>query len=59
MLCAAFGLALLPEGPGAVVIHASTDPTWLDGLARTKGAQGVLEDAGYKTVVRSVTGATQ
>ncbi|WP_437752218.1 substrate-binding domain-containing protein [Sorangium sp. So ce1389] len=48
-------LPMLPEGPGTVIIHGSTDPTWLDGLQRTEGAQRALEEAGYKTVVRSVT----
>ncbi|WP_437969256.1 substrate-binding domain-containing protein [Sorangium sp. So ce260] len=48
-------LALLPSGPGTVVIHGSLDPTWIDGKDRTQGAQGVLEAAGYHTLVRPVT----
>ncbi|WP_437487435.1 substrate-binding domain-containing protein [Sorangium sp. So ce1014] len=48
-------LALLPPGPGTVVLHGSLDPTWVDGLQRTQGAQGVLEKAGYTVLVRQVT----
>ncbi|WP_437757660.1 substrate-binding domain-containing protein [Sorangium sp. So ce1389] len=48
-------LALLPPAPGTVVIHGSNDPTWVDGLERTQGAQRVLEEAGYQALVRPVT----
>ncbi|WP_438003751.1 substrate-binding domain-containing protein [Sorangium sp. So ce321] len=48
-------LKMLPPAPGTVVIHGNTDPSWVDGLQRTEGAQRALEAAGYKTVVRSVT----
>ncbi|WP_437733582.1 substrate-binding domain-containing protein [Sorangium sp. So ce1335] len=47
-------LAMLPPGPGTVVIHGSLDPTWIDGKARTEAAQRVLEDAGYTTLVSPV-----
>ncbi|WP_437735529.1 substrate-binding domain-containing protein [Sorangium sp. So ce1335] len=48
-------LGMLPPAPGTVVIHGNTDPTWSDGLARTDGARRALEEAGYRTAVRSVT----
>ncbi|XYH98423.1 sugar ABC transporter substrate-binding protein [Sorangium sp. So ce1128] len=48
-------LAMLPPAPGTVVIHGNANPTWLDGTDRTRGAQEVLEAAGYKTVVRQST----
>jgi ribose transport system substrate-binding protein len=48
-------LALLPPAPGRVMIHGSLDPTWADGMARTRGAQAVLEAAGYDTLVRPIT----
>ncbi|MGK3998816.1 substrate-binding domain-containing protein [Sorangium sp. So ce1024] len=47
-------LEMLPEGPGTVIIHGSTDETWRDGMDRTQGAREVLEDAGYTVVVSSV-----
>ncbi|WP_437962528.1 substrate-binding domain-containing protein (plasmid) [Sorangium sp. So ce119] len=47
-------LALLPPEPGTVILHGNEDPTWDDGLDRTQGAQGVLEAAGHKVVVRQV-----
>ncbi|XYI03531.1 substrate-binding domain-containing protein [Sorangium sp. So ce1128] len=50
-------LAMLPKAPGTVVIHGTTDPTWTDGLERTRGAKDVLEGAGYNVAVRSVTWA--
>ncbi|AUX45466.1 sugar ABC transporter [Sorangium cellulosum] len=48
-------LAALPSTTGTVVIHGNADPTWVDGVNRTQGAQDVLEAAGYKTVVRQAT----
>ncbi|MGK4008646.1 substrate-binding domain-containing protein [Sorangium sp. So ce1036] len=44
----------LPEGPGTVILHGSTDQTWADGMDRTRGAQEVLSKAGYTVVVSSV-----
>ncbi|WP_437678670.1 sugar ABC transporter substrate-binding protein [Sorangium sp. So ce131] len=48
-------LKLLPKAPGTVVMHGSTDETWVDGTDRTQGAQEALEEAGYDVVVRGVT----
>ncbi|WP_437678667.1 substrate-binding domain-containing protein [Sorangium sp. So ce131] len=47
-------MKMLPPGPGTVILHGSDDPTWVDGLERTQGAQDVLEKAGYTAVVRPV-----
>ncbi|WP_437475773.1 substrate-binding domain-containing protein [Sorangium sp. So ce1014] len=47
--------ALLPPGPGTVVIHGNADPSWVDGLNRMLGARSVLEKADYTVVVRQVT----
>ncbi|WP_437571737.1 substrate-binding domain-containing protein [Sorangium sp. So ce542] len=44
-------LALLPEPPGTVIVHGSTDDAGSAGLERTQGAQAVLEAAGYEVVV--------
>ncbi|WP_438023964.1 substrate-binding domain-containing protein [Sorangium sp. So ce233] len=47
--------ALLPPAPGTVVIHGADDPSWVDGMNRMMGARRVLEEAGYKVVVRAIT----
>jgi ribose transport system substrate-binding protein len=52
-------LALLPRGPGTVVIHGADDPSWVDGMNRMRGARRVLEDAGYTVVVRAITWSPQ
>ncbi|WP_437492151.1 substrate-binding domain-containing protein [Sorangium sp. So ce1014] len=44
----------LPEGPGTVIIHGSTDETWVDGVDRTQHAKAALEGAGYTVVVSSI-----
>jgi ribose transport system substrate-binding protein len=46
---------MLPPPPGNVVIHGNTDPTWVDGVNRTHGAQAALQAAGYTVVVRQAT----
>ncbi|KYF56226.1 sugar ABC transporter [Sorangium cellulosum] len=45
---------MLPEGPGTVIIHGSTDEAWLDGMDRTQGARSALEEAGYTVVVSPI-----
>ncbi|WP_437782492.1 substrate-binding domain-containing protein [Sorangium sp. So ce1097] len=45
-------LAMLPPAPGTVIIHGNKYPIWSNGFARTQGARGVLEAAGYDVRVR-------
>ncbi|XXT24186.1 substrate-binding domain-containing protein [Sorangium sp. So ce429] len=44
-------LAMLPPSPGTVLIHGTTSADWVDGYARTQGAQQVVEAAGYTPLV--------
>ncbi|MGK3990071.1 substrate-binding domain-containing protein [Sorangium sp. So ce136] len=44
-------LALLPPGPGTVIILGNANPVWVAGTERTNGAADVFEKAGYKAVV--------
>ncbi|MGK3997131.1 substrate-binding domain-containing protein [Sorangium sp. So ce1024] len=44
-------LSMLPPPPGTVLIHGNVGADWVDGYARTQGAQGVLAAAGYTTLV--------
>ncbi|WP_437932328.1 substrate-binding domain-containing protein [Sorangium sp. So ce291] len=44
-------LAMLPPPPGTVLIHGTTAAEWGDGYARTRGAQEVIQAAGYAPVV--------
>ncbi|WP_438018675.1 substrate-binding domain-containing protein [Sorangium sp. So ce315] len=48
-------LAMLPPAPGTVIIHGNKYPIWGNGFARTHGARGVLEAAGYDVLVRQST----
>ncbi|KYF58841.1 sugar ABC transporter [Sorangium cellulosum] len=45
-------LAMLPPPPATVIIHGNQYPLWSNGFARTQGARGVLEAAGYDVLVR-------
>ncbi|WP_437733520.1 sugar ABC transporter substrate-binding protein [Sorangium sp. So ce1335] len=40
----------LPPPPGTVMIHGQTVEGWADAIERTRGAQAVLEEAGYTVV---------
>ncbi|WP_438011578.1 substrate-binding domain-containing protein [Sorangium sp. So ce321] len=44
-------LAMLPPPPGTVIVHGTIGADWVDGYARTRGAQEVLQAAGYAPVV--------
>ncbi|WP_437817022.1 substrate-binding domain-containing protein [Sorangium sp. So ce1078] len=44
-------LDMLPPAPGTVIVYGTTDPSWVDGVKRTQGAQRVFEAAGYDVLV--------
>ncbi|WP_437734493.1 sugar ABC transporter substrate-binding protein [Sorangium sp. So ce1335] len=44
-------LAMLPAGPGTVILHGNEDESWVNGTDRTQGARDALKAAGYDVLV--------